>query len=512
FAIPDSSLLRWRSEVGRLHPFRKPESTLDESLTLVAQALDFLASLHRERNRRPIVATVNALLEHTRAHAGFVLRPGGHQALANVSRICDLARAFEAEGGISFRGFAEQLESDAERSESSEAPVLEEGAEGVRLMTVHAAKGLEFPIVILADMTAKLAPGEPDRHIDSNERLCSMRLLGCTPWELHEHRIEEEKRERAEGLRVAYVAATRARDLLVVPVVGDGVLDGWVAPLNKAVHPAHTHSRKARRALGCPKFGESSALGWEDFTQYDPTVQPGLHSPQAGDHEVVWWDPTKLRLSVDVDIGLEQEEILADTGSNESSERYHAWRARREQAIRSGERKQFDIFTPSEATDAPAGPEVTLHLLDRPLQRPSGPRFGTLVHTILRDVPLQAAYPAIERLARSHGRLLGCQEDEVLAAASAVEKALAHPLVRSAAASTRCHRELPVVLRTDDGRTLEGIIDLAYLENERWTILDFKTDADFGPKRLHYERQLRWYALALGRLTGLPVTANLLGI
>ena len=305
FAVPDSSLLRWRSEVGRLHPFRKVPGALDEALTRVAEALDFLAGLHRERNRRPIVATVNALLEHTRAHAGFVLRPGGHQALANVSRICDLARAFEADGGISFRGFAEQLESDAERSESSEAPVLEEGAEGVRLMTVHAAKGLEFPIVILADMTAKLAPGEPDRHIDSNERLCSMRLLGCTPWELHDHRVQEEKRERAEGLRVAYVAATRARDLLVVPVIGDGELDGWVAPLNKAVYPAHTNSRKPRRADGCPKFGESSALGWEDFTQHDPTVQPGLHSPRAGDHDVVWWDPTKLRLSVDVDVGLD---------------------------------------------------------------------------------------------------------------------------------------------------------------------------------------------------------------
>jgi ATP-dependent helicase/nuclease subunit A len=71
---------------------------------------------------------------------------------------------------------------------------------------------------------------------------------------------------------------------------------------------------------------------------------------------------------------------------------------------------------------------------------------------------------------------------------------------------------LPVVLRTGDGRTLEGIIDVAYLQGDGWTILDFKTDADFGPKRLHYERQLRWYALALNRLTGLPVAANLLGI
>ncbi|HLJ74779.1 MAG TPA: UvrD-helicase domain-containing protein, partial [Thermoanaerobaculia bacterium] len=184
FAIPDNLLLHWRNEIGHLHPFATPnaERRTPNEFARLAEALSFLAELHRERNRRPIVATVNRLLEHTRAHAGFVLRPSGHQVLANVSRVCDLARAFEAEGGISFRGFVEEMESEAAHSESSEAPVLEEGAEGVRLMTVHAAKGLEFSVVILADMTAKLAPGEPDRHIDSAERRCAMRLLGCTPW------------------------------------------------------------------------------------------------------------------------------------------------------------------------------------------------------------------------------------------------------------------------------------------------------------------------------------------
>jgi ATP-dependent exoDNAse (exonuclease V) beta subunit len=512
FAIPDSELLKWRCEVGRLHPFVEPKETQVRRPVLLA--LQCLAELHRERNRQPIVATVNALLEHTRAHAGFVLRPGGHQVLANVSRISDLARAFEAEGGISFRGFVEELESEAERSESSEAPVLEEGAEGVRLMTVHAAKGLEFPVVILADMSAKLAPGEPDRHIESDKRLCSMRLLGCTPWELHEHREQEEGRERAEGLRVAYVAATRARDLLVVPVVGDDELDGWVAPLNKAIYPVPAHSRKARRAEGCPQFGESSVVGWEMFTQYDPTVRPGLHTPQAGEHDVVWWDPATLRLAVEMDVGLKQQEILTDTGSRESMERYTAWRERRADAIRKGERKQFEIFTPSDATDAPAGVEVRIdEVPGRAREGVSGARFGTLVHAILRDVAFDADFGAIERLARSQGRLLGATQDETAVAASVVERALAHPLVRRAARSERCHRELPLLLKADDGRMLEGVIDVAFVEDGRWTILDFKTDVDLGVKRLHYERQLRWYALALGRLTGSePVAAHLLAL
>ena len=221
---------------------------------------DLLADLNRGRNRRPIADTVNSLLEATRAHAGFALRPAGHQVLANVYRVADLARSFELSGGVSFRGFVEELDAQSEKAESAEAPVLEEGAEGVRLMTVHAAKGLEFPIVILADMTANIAAGDPDRYVDARERLCATRLLRCAPWELREHEAEERLRERAEGVRVAYVAATRARDLLVIPSIGDEELDGWLGPLNKAIYPANDRYRNATRAEGCPKFGDASVV------------------------------------------------------------------------------------------------------------------------------------------------------------------------------------------------------------------------------------------------------------
>src|SRR5436305_6688089 len=105
------------------------------------------------------------------------------------------------------RGFVEALIGQAEKADAPEALVLEEAADGVRLMTVHTAKGLEFPVVILADMTANLTAAEPDRYVDAaiGKGLCATRLLRCAPWELIDREAEERQRERAEGVRVAYV-------------------------------------------------------------------------------------------------------------------------------------------------------------------------------------------------------------------------------------------------------------------------------------------------------------------
>jgi len=98
FAIPDNLLLRFHHELGRLHPFLSPPEHLDQDFEPIVEALRLLADLNRGRNRRPIADTVNSLLEATRAHAGFALRPAGHQVLANVYRIADLARSFELSG------------------------------------------------------------------------------------------------------------------------------------------------------------------------------------------------------------------------------------------------------------------------------------------------------------------------------------------------------------------------------------------------------------------------------
>jgi ATP-dependent helicase/nuclease subunit A len=517
FAISDEMLLRFRHLAGRLHPFRAIPTDLPADLGPVAEALRLLAELHRGRNRRPIADTLNSLLEATRAHAGFALRPAGHQVLANVYRAADLARSFELSGGISFRGFVEELEAQAGQAESAEAPILEEGAEGVRLMTVHSAKGLEFPIVILADITANLAPGDPDRYVDAREGLCATRLLRCSPWELRDHEEQERLRERAEGVRVAYVAATRARDLLVVPAVGDEELDGWVGPLNKAIYPTHDRYRESAVAPGCPNFGDASVIDRPFFTSEETSVKPGLHSPAQGPHTVVWWDPRALKLTTPANLGLRQEEILTagpDDNESQSLAAYRDWQTKRDQATAEAGAEQFDVFTATEAEESPEDfkVEVTVHAVDKPAGRPKGPRFGTLVHAVLRDAPLDAGGAMLKTIAEMHARVLGAAPEEVGYAIQAVLRALSHPLLTQARGSERCHRELPILLKLGRRKTLEGMIDVAFEKNKRWYIVDFKTDADISANRSRYERQLQWYSLALARLHNAPVEAHLLSI
>ncbi len=118
-----------------------------------ADALALLGRLHVGRNRRPIAQTILMLLDAIRAHAGIAMWRTGEQALANCLRMVDLARRFEQCGASSFRAFVERIEADAEAGQAEEAPIVEQGTEGVRMMTVHRAKGLEFPVVILVDPT-----------------------------------------------------------------------------------------------------------------------------------------------------------------------------------------------------------------------------------------------------------------------------------------------------------------------------------------------------------------------
>ena len=317
FAFDDETLFAWRYHFRRLHPFRIPRalrpeaegdgagadegdrlSTPDlERFRPVADALALLRQLSLRRNDVPIARTIGMLLEVTRAHAGFAMRPAGEQVLANVLQIGELARRYEERGGLSFRGFIDHLADEAAEHEAGEAPILEATSDGVRIMTVHAAKGLEFPVVILADPTARLHASGASRFIDSAAGLCAIRLGGWSPIDLIEHEEEEIALDREEGIRLAYVAATRARDLLVVPAVGDAPelgpaswstktagwksypLQGvWTSPLYSAIYPPMERRRDATQAPGCPRFGRDSVLERPDDTgATGETVSPGLH-------------------------------------------------------------------------------------------------------------------------------------------------------------------------------------------------------------------------------------------
>jgi len=176
FAVSDEALLAFRQHVDggaprtqRLNPARRIDrATLHPTAAEVANVLELLRRLHFGRNHRPIAETITMLLEGARALPGIAFWRNGEQALANCQRVVDLARNFER-GASSFRAFVEKMEVDAERGEANEAPIVEEGTEGVRIMTVHKAKGLEFPVVILADPTCNETSSTPSRHVDPQQ-------------------------------------------------------------------------------------------------------------------------------------------------------------------------------------------------------------------------------------------------------------------------------------------------------------------------------------------------------
>jgi ATP-dependent helicase/nuclease subunit A len=526
FAFHDEDLVAFKHAAGRLHPLQwvDPDCQPHASPVLreVAVALALLAELNAERNRRPIADTLARLLAATRAHAGFAMWPAGEQALANVLRVMDLARKFEARGATSFRAFVEKLEADVDRGKQPDAMVVEEGTEGVRIMTAHAAKGLEFPVVILCDPTAPLAQERPSRYVDAARRVWLEPLAGCVPIELREHAEEVLRRDREEGQRLAYVASTRARDLLVVPVIGDEERDNWLSALAPVVHPEPARRRDRVAAPSCPAFGEDSVLSRGPDTErsaYD-SVCPGLHVPRAGSHTVVWWDPRVLDLDRSIGGGMRQRQILEadETGevASASSVAHAAWQEKRAAALVAGMRPSLEVMTITAAARtvnagwAPVAIEDTG--IDRST-RPRGKRFGVLVHAVMAAVDLAADAAAIRALAANHGRLVGASPEEIEAANTAVTAALQHPLLlASAAAATRnkLRREVPVVLHTSEGM-LEGIVDLAFAdEHDVWTVVDFKTDADLDGLQVTYEHQVRLYATAIAAATGRPVSAALL--
>jgi len=516
FAIDDDRLLRYRQPhlpaPRRLHPFR-PVADLPADLAPIGNALALLAALHRGRNRRPVADTIARLLDATRAHAGFALRPSGEQALANVLHVAELARTYEAEGGLSFRGFVDRLHDEAERAQTAEAPILEEGSEGVRLMTVHKAKGLEFPIVVLADITCGLT-GPVSRHVDPERGLCALRLGSWTPAELLLHETDETARDAAEGVRVAYVAATRARDLLVVPAVGDAPFaGGWISSLNEALYPSDR--RAAQPAPGCPAFGADSVLERpEDLVAADP-VRPGQH--RIGDVEVTWWDPALLRLDVPSRFGIRQEELLGKTAEraviDAGLQRFADWQAGRDAAIAAGARPSLSVRTVTAHAARPGElPSVDLIELPQQADRPTGTRFGALVHAIFAVAPLIAAPADLAAVAAVQARILGAPPEEAAAAVTAVGAALAHPLLSAAAAAGTCRRELPIILHADDGTLIEGALDLAFRDASGWTVIDFKTDRDVGAHGDVYRRQVALYARALQEATGVPARAVLLRV
>ena len=325
-------------------------------------------------------------------------------------------------------------------------------------------------------------------------------------------------REREEGVRALYVAATRARDLLVVPVLADERIEGWLEPLDPAVYPEEPGMPESIEPAGCPSLEGEGVWGVPDNARRGPLpVRPGLHRPRQGGHRVVWWEPRLLGLEVDEDVGLRQQKLLTVDERGQRSEAgivaHAAWQAERAQVRAAGAMPLVRVVTATEHALATKGEEdVVIEDAAWRGDRPHGARFGTLVHAVLATVALDADRAQVAATAVLQGRILGAAPPEVTAATEIAAHALGHPLLRRAAAAEACRRETAVLERLDDGTVVEGVVDAAFADADGWTVIDFKTDAELGARAAVYRRQVALYARAIAQATGRPARGVLLRV
>jgi ATP-dependent helicase/nuclease subunit A len=224
FGVPDGAFLAHVAAGGEVSYLAPLPAGADPAL---AAAWPVLRELHARRTRESATAIVEALYAATEVLATYALDPHGDQRVANLLRILDTARALEAAGRPTFRALVRWLAAqDAAGYDESESPVAEEGDDVVRLLTVHVAKGLEFPVVILPDLEWERRADTPRLVVDRRPHAAA---LGVSLGKVGDWKVEtanlaelmerEERRAEAERLRLFYVATTRARDHLVLPLL-----------------------------------------------------------------------------------------------------------------------------------------------------------------------------------------------------------------------------------------------------------------------------------------------------
>jgi ATP-dependent helicase/nuclease subunit A len=159
----------------------------------------------------------------------------GPRRLASVHKLLRLARSFEAQGGRDLRGFLDHA-AHVEGALGGREPEAVAGEElhAVRMMSVHAAKGLEFPVVCVADLGREPNLRQPDLLVDASAGRVGLRLLDLDRPEaiaaLAYEQLSEERKaaQEEEEERILYVACTRAQERLLLS--GSASFERWPAP------------------------------------------------------------------------------------------------------------------------------------------------------------------------------------------------------------------------------------------------------------------------------------------
>lgn len=289
-------------------PDRLPNLTLWTELEkidheLAREAIKILQSLARRvRSTTPYALLSDAVsLLNVRAHFRHRFPASGDRVLANLDLFLEMSRAYDVRG---FVAFARDMRANWEEQvlQVEGRPDAEE--QSVALITIHAAKGLEWPVVIPINMTG--APkSETGLMHDRRSGEFSAPVLGIEPRGYAQLKSCNELELARERVRLWYVAATRARDLLILPRHSAQLSDkSWARlvdlglPALPAIEPTDLGTEKA--ALLTPEENKQSA---ELFGEQAGRVSEAYHT-------IVWNRPS--RHEVEAPPQVEEERIFRD--------------------------------------------------------------------------------------------------------------------------------------------------------------------------------------------------------
>jgi ATP-dependent helicase/nuclease subunit A len=292
--VSNDALVLIRADAQRQPIFRGLERSLPNDLTESDRRL-LLA--FRQRYERLLDLTVahiplellceRVLSEHDYDLAILAL-PDGRRRYANVRKLARLARSYEELRGADLEGFVQFVAGqEAVGAKESDAVSEEEGSDAVRLLTIHAAKGLEFKVVVVPD-TGRSRPPVSDILALSDGRFgfkvahpaTGTRVSTESYRDVREHR---ERAERAERLRLYYVAMTRAMERLIVSgsssapdEAGDETPIGWVLARLRLADEAHAAANGPIEV----ERGNATVLLRLDRGQPDPPSAPVVEEPE----------------------------------------------------------------------------------------------------------------------------------------------------------------------------------------------------------------------------------------
>jgi len=464
------------------------------------RAAEILSELRRQKEHLRISELLNVVVERTGATAAQLTQFMGKQRASNIHKLIDIARRFDGQRWLSLADFIAYV-SDLTMAEvrEGEAPLEGEEDDVVKIMTIHKAKGLEWPVVIVPDIGRKLVHGADRAWILQPGHGLGLRLRDADGKRQPTVRFnaisnKEQAMETAEARRLLYVACTRAQDYLILsgsvkkkPPKGDDVWLNWL----QEVCDLESADTKCEISLA-----NGVSIRFETRTAEERSGRVVTGKPMPARYQSALLAGSSIEAPEDAELRRRLE--------------------RQVQPVPAGERIRFSVTELARLHTCPRQhflkhvqevPEYRHERLRRHVRGRLSPRDkGTIAHRILQRLDA-FGQERLEELISSAIREGGRQSSEcgslVEEFKSMVEWFRTSDVGQRCAQAETIQSEAAFVLHVD-GAVLEGQIDkILRTRSGSYELIDFKTGHpdDFGESDASH-LQLRIYAFAVHQLFG----------